>query len=75
MHNPKETHLQAIYRSLNHLKSTPRKEIVLKKNAELSLEAYTNANWRTYYGQKVDLKLLHFSRRKLSDLEKQEANG
>ena len=50
MHNPKETHLQAIYRSLNHLKSTPRKEIMLKKNAELSLEAYTNANWRTYYG-------------------------
>ena len=45
MHSPSEVHLEAIYKILCYLKSTPRKGIFFKKNEELSLKAYTNANW------------------------------
>lgn len=45
MHSPKEAHLQAMYKILWYPKFTPYKGILLKKNEELSLEAYNDANW------------------------------
>ena len=45
MHSPKEVHLEAIYKILHYLKFTPGKGILFKKNEELSLEAYTDADW------------------------------
>ena len=45
MHNPKEVHLQAVYKLLYYLKATPKKEILFKKIIELSLEAYTDADY------------------------------
>lgn len=45
MHSPKEAHLQAMYKILWYTKFTPYKGLLLKKNEELSLEAYNDANW------------------------------
>ena len=45
MHSPKEVHLEAIYKILHYLKFTPGKGILFKKNEELSLETYTDADW------------------------------
>ena len=44
MYKLKETNLQAVYRILHYLKSTTGKGILLKKNAELSLKAYKDAD-------------------------------
>ena len=51
MHNPREVHLQAIYKILHYLKATPNKGILFKKSTELSLKAYTNVD---YAGLVVD---------------------
>lgn len=45
MHEPKESHLQAIYRILHYLKGNLGKGILFKRNGRLSLEAYTNADY------------------------------
>ena len=51
MHNPKEVHLQAVYKILHYLKTTPEKGILFKKSNELSLEAYIDVD---YTGSIVD---------------------
>ena len=45
MHNPKETHLQAVHWILHYLKRTPRKGILFKKGTSLKLEAYTDVDY------------------------------
>ena len=45
MHNPKESHLQAVYRLLRYLKTTPGKGILYKKHGKLQLECYTDADY------------------------------
>ena len=45
MHKPKELHLQSIYRILHYLKGTLGKGILFKKEAKLTLEAYTDADY------------------------------
>ena len=45
MHSLRELHLEVVYKILHYMKSTLRKGIVFKKNEELSLEAYTDADW------------------------------
>ena len=51
MHNPKEVHLQVVYKILHYLKTTPEKGILFKKSNELSLEAYIDVD---YTGSIVD---------------------
>ena len=51
MHDPRESHLQAAYRVLHYLKGSPGKGILFKRNKELVLEAYTDAD---YAGSVVD---------------------
>ena len=51
MHDPRESHLQAVYRVLHYLKGNPGKGILFKKNDNLTLEAYTDAD---YAGSVVD---------------------
>lgn len=51
MHNPKELYLKAIYRILQYLKGIPRKGVLLRKQGELTLEAYTDVD---YAGSMVD---------------------
>ncbi|KAK5846671.1 hypothetical protein PVK06_002968 [Gossypium arboreum] len=51
MHNPKESHLRAVYQILQYLKGTPGKGILFKKGENLTLEAYTDAD---YAGSMVD---------------------
>jgi len=41
MHNPKDLHLQVVYRLLRYLKSTPEKGILYEKHENLKLECYT----------------------------------
>ena len=53
MHDPIEVHLQAAYRVLHYLKANPGKGIMYKRNSELVLEAYTDAD---YVGSPVDRK-------------------
>ena len=53
MHDLKEKHLQAVHRILHYLKARPGRGILFKKNGELILEAYTDAD---YAGSIVDRK-------------------
>ncbi|KAK6271243.1 hypothetical protein POUND7_008341 [Theobroma cacao] len=48
MHSPHEEHLEAVYRILRYLKSSPRKGIFFKKNEQQSIEAYTNVDWARF---------------------------
>ena len=57
IHDPKEKHLQVIYRIFHYLKATPKKEILFQKRKELTLKAYTDAE---YVGSQMD-------RRSMSD--------
>ena len=69
MHNPKEVHLQVVYKILHYLKTTPEKGILFKKSNELSLEAYIDVD---YTGSIVDWRSttrLHFPLRELDNLE------
>ena len=50
-HDPRETHLQAAYRVLHYLKGSPGKGVLFKGNNELTIEAYTDAD---YVGSSVD---------------------
>ncbi|WJZ84337.1 hypothetical protein VitviT2T_003945 [Vitis vinifera] len=45
MHSPYEVHLEAVYRILRYLKSTPGKGLFFKKSEEKTIEAYTDADW------------------------------
>ena len=51
MHEPKETHLRAVYRILHYLKGTSGKEIIFIRGQGMSIEAYTDAD---YAGSMVD---------------------
>ena len=53
MHNPKETHLRAVYKILHYLKGAPSKGILFRKGNKLSFEAYLNVD---YAGSIVDKK-------------------
>ena len=45
MHNPNEIHIEAIFKILHYLKSTPRKGIQFQKARETRLEAYIDVDW------------------------------
>ncbi|RVW84930.1 Retrovirus-related Pol polyprotein from transposon RE1 [Vitis vinifera] len=45
MHNPKEIHIEAVFRILRYLESTPSKVIQFPKAEGIRLEAYTDADW------------------------------
>jgi hypothetical protein len=45
MHSPREPHMEAIYRILRYLKSSPGKELLFSPHDHLKIEAYTDANW------------------------------
>jgi len=51
MHDPREKHLQAINRIIQYLKSSPGKELLFKKEKNLSMKVYTDAD---YVGSIVD---------------------
>lgn len=45
MHQSNETHILVVNTILKYFKFTLRKEIIYRKNRELSLDAYIIANW------------------------------
>jgi hypothetical protein len=45
MHDPCTAHLDAVYRILRYLKSTPGKGILFSNHGHLRLEAFTDADW------------------------------
>ena len=45
MHEPKELHLQVVYRILHYLKGTPGKGILFKKGGKFTLEAYIDVDY------------------------------
>ena len=46
MHNPKEDHLQAIFRILRYLKGSPERGLLFsKQDKSLDVEAFTDADW------------------------------
>lgn len=45
MHQPKEAHLQAALRIVQYLKGTPGRGILFKRNKNVNLEAYTDADY------------------------------
>ena len=45
MHDPRELHMQAVFRILRYLKSAPGKGILFSKNGHLQIEAFADADW------------------------------
>ncbi|XP_022762123.1 uncharacterized protein LOC111308029 [Durio zibethinus] len=45
IHNPKEVHLQAVYRVIHYLKANLGRGILFKRNLRLILEAYKDADY------------------------------
>ncbi|GAV82042.1 hypothetical protein CFOL_v3_25495 [Cephalotus follicularis] len=45
MHDPHSSHLEAAYRILRYLKSSPGRGILFSQNSHLTVEAYTDADW------------------------------
>jgi hypothetical protein len=45
MHDPQERHLQAVDRILQYLKANPGRGLLFKKNEQLSMEVYTDADY------------------------------
>ena len=45
MHSPKQVHLQAAHRILQYLKGTPGRGILFKRNGNINLEVYTDADY------------------------------
>ena len=45
MHNPHEEHLNAVYRILRYLKSSPGKGLLFKKNSSRKVDAFTDVDW------------------------------
>lgn len=51
MCNPKEPHMEAVFRILRYLKGSPGKGLFFKKNQSRSIEVYTDAD---YGGSQTD---------------------
>ena len=45
MHNPKEVHLRAAHQILKYLNGTPGKGVLFRGGNELTLKAYTDADY------------------------------
>ncbi|XP_040372840.1 uncharacterized mitochondrial protein AtMg00810-like [Rosa chinensis] len=45
MHNPSETHMEAVIRILRYLKSAPGKGLMFSKHSHLDISGYTDADW------------------------------
>jgi hypothetical protein len=45
MHDPRTSHLDAVYRILRYLKGCPGKGILFSNYGHLKIEGYTNADW------------------------------
>jgi len=45
MHDPRSGHLDAVYRILRYLKSSPGKGLWFKRNGHLEVEGYCDADW------------------------------
>jgi hypothetical protein len=45
MHDPRSGHMDAVYRILRYLKSSPGKGLWFKKNDHLNIEGYCDADW------------------------------
>jgi hypothetical protein len=45
MHSPRESHMEAVYRILRYLKSSPGKGLLFSRHGHLKIEAYTDADW------------------------------
>ena len=45
MHDPRTGHMDAVYRILRYLKSSPRKGLWFKRNQHLDVEGYCDADW------------------------------
>ena len=45
MHDPKSSHMDAVYRILRYLKSCPGKGLLYTRQGSLQVECYTDADW------------------------------
>lgn len=45
MHDPKSSHMDAVYRILRYLKSCPGKGLLCTRQGNLQVECYTDADW------------------------------
>jgi len=48
MHDPRSGHLDAVYRILRYLKSSPGKGLMFKSFGHLNVEGYCDADWASY---------------------------
>ena len=53
MHSSRKAHLDAVYRILRYLKSSPRKGLFFQKYSQRKIETFTDANWT---GSSIDQK-------------------
>lgn len=45
MHDPRVSHLEAVYRILRYLKSAPGRGLLFSRNGHLKIESFTDADW------------------------------
>ena len=45
MNDPREEHMEAVYRILRHLKLTPGKGLFFKKGSSREVEIYSDVDW------------------------------
>ena len=45
MNNPREVHMEAVYRILRYLKLTPGKGLFFKKTPDRGVEIFSDADW------------------------------
>lgn len=62
MHDPRESHLYAVYRVLHYLKGIREKGILFKRNDYLSLEAYVDADYAKLIVGRISISVIVLSR-------------
>ena len=71
MHNPKEDHLQAIFRILRYLKGSPgRGQLFSKQDKSLDVEAFTNVDWASSVDDRRSTSSYYIPRRESNNVEK-----
>ena len=45
MHNPSKDHMNVVIQILCYLKSSPRRELIFRKDGHLNVEGYSDADW------------------------------
>ena len=71
MHNPKEDHLQAVFRIFRYLKGSPGRGLLFsKQDKSLDVEAFTDVDWASSVDDRRPTSSYYIPRRESNNVEK-----